>query len=453
MALPYRRATMKEKILSLINEGKYLTARSEISKLNVVDAAHLFEEIEPQQILIIFRILPKDFSSETFSHMSTDLKKYVIDSLTDEEAIRIFDDLFFDDAVDLLEEMPANVVKRILRNTNAQTRELINQFLKYPDDSAGSLMTIEYVDLKSEMTVAQAIQYIKDIGIDKRTINTCYVMDSSRVLNGVVSLRRLILSDESELVKDIMETDFISVTTLDDQEDVAARFKKYDYYVMPVVDKENRLVGIITVDDILDVIDQEATEDIQKMAAMQPSETEYLKSSNWALTKHRLPWLLILMLNATFTAGIIQKYESALQSAIILTAFIPMLMDTGGNSGSQSSSLIIRGLALGQIKTKDILKIIAKEFSVGVIAGSILAAVNFLRLYFINQEELSLALTVTLTLFITVVIAKIVGGVLPMFAQKLKLDPAVMASPIITSIVDVVSLFIYFYIATFFLKL
>ena len=303
------------------------------------------------------------------------------------------------------------------------------------------------------MTVAQAIQYIKYIGIDKRTINTCYVMDSSRVLNGVVSLRRLILSDESELVKDIMETDFISVTTLDDQEDVAARFKKYDYYVMPVVDKENRLVGIITVDDILDVIDQEATEDIQKMAAMQPFETEYLKSSNWALTKHRLPWLLILMLNATFTAGIIQKYESALQSAIILTAFIPMLMDTGGNSGSQSSSLIIRGLALGQIKTKDILKIIAKEFSVGVIAGSILAAVNFLRLYFINQEELSLALTVTLTLFITVVIAKIVGGVLPMFAQKLKLDPAVMASPLITSIVDVVSLFIYFYIATFFLKL
>ena len=290
--------------------------------------------------------------------MSFDLQKHVIDSMTDEEAFKVLGDLYLDDAVDFLEEMPANVVKRILKNTDKDMRDLINQFLDYPADSAGSLMPIEYADLKKEMTVAQALQYIREIGIDKRTINTCFVMDQSRILEGRISLRRLILSDESAIIKDIMDTDGISVNTHDDQEDVAALFRKYDYYVMPVVDKENRLVGIITVDDVLDVIDREATEDIQRMAAMRPSETEYLKTGIWSLTKHRLPWLLVLMVSATFTGGIISRYESALQATIILTAFIPMLMDTGGNSGSQSSSLIIRGLALEQISTKDIFKVI-----------------------------------------------------------------------------------------------
>ncbi|HZW97276.1 MAG TPA: magnesium transporter [Bacillota bacterium] len=442
---------MKEKILSLIEQGKYFEARNEISSLNVVDAANLFEEIEQKHILLVFRILPKDFSSEVFSHMSLELQKHVIDSMTDEEAIRIFDDLFLDDAVDILEEMPANVVKKILKNSNDNMRTLINQFLNYPEDSAGSLMTIEYVDLKKEMTVKQAIQYIKEIGIDKRTINTCYVMDGSRILEGVISLRKLILSDESAIIKDIMETEVMSINTHDDQEEVAALFRKYDYYVMPVVDKENRLVGIITVDDVLDVIDREATEDLQKMAAMQPSETEYLKTSNWRLAINRIPWLLILMISATLTGGIIQRYESALQSVIILAAFIPMLMDTGGNAGSQSSTLIIRGLALGEIKTSDTLRVLGKEFCVSNIAGIALAAVNFLRIYFFERAGLLMSLTVSVTLYLTVVLAKVVGGVLPIIAKKLKFDPAIMAGPLITTIVDAIALIIYFNIASWLL--
>ena len=399
----------------------------------------------------MFRILPKDFSSEVFYYMSFDLQKYVIDSMTDEEAIKVLDDLYLDDAVDFLEEMPANVVKRILKNTDKDMRDLINQFLDYPADSAGSLMTIEYVDLKKEMTVAQALQYIKRIGIDKRTINTCFVMDQSRILEGRISLRRLILCDETEIIKDIMDTEGVSVNTHDDQEEVAALFRKYDYYVMPVVDKESRLVGIITVDDVLDVIDREATEDIQRMAAMRPSETEYLKTGNWSLTKHRLPWLLVLMVSATFTGGIISRYESALQATIILTAFIPMLMDTGGNSGSQSSSLIIRGLALEQISTKDIFKVIGKEFVVGAYSGAILAAVNFLRIYFLEKVELSVAITESVSLLITVILAKVVGGILPLLAKKLKMDPAVMAGPLITTIVDAVVLIIYFSLASLFI--
>ncbi|NLB10713.1 MAG: magnesium transporter [Clostridiaceae bacterium] len=442
---------MKEKILSLIEQGKYFEARNEISSLNVVDAANLFDEIEQKHILLVFRILPKDFSSEVFSHMSLELQKHVIDSMTDEEAIRIFDDLFLDDAVDILEEMPANVVKKILKNSNDNMRTLINQFLNYPEDSAGSLMTIEYVDLKKEMTVKQAIQYIKEIGIDKRTMNTCYVMDGSRILEGVISLRKLILSDESAIIKDIMETEVMSINTHDDQEEVAALFRKYDYYVMPVVDKENRLVGIITVDDVLDVIDREATEDLQKMAAMQPSETEYLKTSNWRLAINRIPWLLILMISATLTGGIIQRYESALQSVIILAAFIPMLMDTGGNAGSQSSTLIIRGLALGEIKTSDTLRVLGKEFCVSNIAGIALAAVNFLRIYFFERAGLLMSLTVSVTLYLTVVLAKVVGGVLPIIAKKLKFDPAIMAGPLITTIVDAIALIIYFNIASWLL--
>lgn len=439
---------MKEKILSLIEQGKYFDARNEICNLNVVDAAQLFEEVEQKHILLVFRILPKDFSSEVFSYMPFDLQKHVIDSLTDEEAIRVLDDLYLDDAVDFLEEMPANVVKRILKNTDSGMRNLINQFLDYPADSAGSLMTIEYVDLKKEMTVAQALQYIREIGIDKRTINTCYVMDQSRILEGSISLRRLILSDESAVIKDLMDTDSLAINTHDDQEDVAALFRKYDYYVMPVVDKENRLVGIITVDDVLDVIDQEATEDIQRMAAMRPSETEYLKTGNWTLARHRLPWLLLLMISATFTGGIISRYEHALQAAIVLTAFIPMLMDTGGNSGSQSSSLIIRGLALGQITSRDIFKVIGKEFVVGSYSGVILAAVNFLRIYFLEKVELHVAITVSITLLVTVILAKVVGGILPLLAKKLKMDPAVMAGPLITTIVDAVVLIVYFNLAS-----
>ncbi|NLK68457.1 MAG: magnesium transporter [Clostridiaceae bacterium] len=442
---------MKETILNLVEQGKYLDARKEIINQNVVDTALLFEEISQQKLLIVFRILPKDLAADVFTHMSSELQKYVIESITDEEAVSILDALFIDDAIDFLEEMPSNVVKRILRNTNEKTRAIINQFLNYPVDSAGSIMTIEYVDLKKEMTVKQAIQYIKKIGIDKETINTCYVINSNRILEGVISLRQLILSDESTIVKDIMDTDVISVNTHEDQEDAAYLFKKYDYYVIPVVDNEKRLVGIITVDDILDVIDKEATEDIHKMAAIQPSEKEYLRTSNWVLAKNRIPWLLILMISATLTGGIIERYEHALQSLMILTSFIPMIMDTGGNSGSQSSTLVIRGLALEELYPSDLLKVLWKELRVSAIVGITLSFVNFLRIYFLGKTDILVALTVSFTLFLTVILAKVVGGVLPMIAKKLKLDPAIMAGPLITTIIDAVALLIYFSTATWLL--
>ena len=439
---------MKEKILSLIDQGRYVEARNEMTNMNAVDTALLFEEINQQNLLIVFRILPKDLSSDVFTHMTSELQKYVIDSITDEEAVDILENLFMDDVIDFLEEMPSNVVKRILEKTSDRTRIVINQFLNYPADSAGGLMTIEYVDLKKEMTVQQAINHIKEIGIDKETIDTCYVINNNRVLEGVISLRKLILNDESTLVKDIMDTDVISVNTHIDQEEVANVFKLYNYNVLPVVDNENRLVGIITVDDIIDVIDQETTEDIHKMAAIQPSEKEYLKTNNWTLARHRLPWLLVLLISASFTGEIISRYEEALQSVMILASFIPMLMDTGGNSGSQSSTLIIRGLALGDIKPKDIMKVLWKELCISGIVGIILASVNFIRIYFISQTDLLIALTVSITLFFTVVLAKMVGGTLPIIAKKLKLDPAIMAGPLITTVVDAVSLMIFFTIAT-----
>ncbi len=444
---------MKEKILKLIDENKYIQARNEIVKMNAVDAAGLFDEIDQRKLLIIFRILPKDIAADVFTHMDSDLQKYVIDSITDEETVDVLENLFLDDTIDFLEEMPSNVVKRILRNTNEKMRTVINQFLNYPPESAGSLMTIEYADLKKELAVKQALQYIKEIGVDKATIDTCYVINYDRVLEGVVSLRRLILSDESTVIKDIMETDVLSVNTHDDQEYVAGFFKKYDLNVMPVLDNENRLVGIITVDDIIDVIDQEATEDLHKMAAIQPSQDAYLKTSNWSLAKHRIPWLLILMISATFTGGIIQRYENALQSVVLLASFIPMLMDTGGNAGSQSSTLIIRGLALNDIKPKDILKILWKELCIGSIVGIVLAFVNFLRIYYVSKAGLLVSFTVSLTLFITVVLSKVVGGVLPIIAKQFKMDPAIMAGPLITTIVDAVTLLIYFKTATHLLNI
>lgn len=442
---------MKDLILSLVEQGKYAEARKEIVNVNAVDVAQLFEEVEQTRLLIMFRMLPKDIALGVFTHMSSDLQKRIITSMTDNEAVSILDELFLDDVIDLLEEMPANIVKKLLKNTDKETRELINQFLNYPEDSAGSLMTIEYVDLVKEMTVSQALNHIKETGVDKETIDTCYVMDSNRILEGVVSIRKLILSDDLTVVKDIMDTGVVSINTHDDQEDIASLFKKYDYYVMPVVDNEHRLVGIVTIDDIIDVIDQEATEDLQKMAAMQPSEKAYLKTSALALAKHRLPWLLILMISAAFTGGIIKRFESALQSVMVLASFIPMLMDTGGNAGSQSSTLIIRGLALGDMRTNDILKVLWKELQVSCIVGLILSSVNFLRVYFIERTDLLVSITVCFTLFFIVVLAKVVGGVLPIIAKKIKLDPAIMAGPLITTIVDAVALMLYFTTATWLL--
>lgn len=440
--------TTMEKILELINGKKYSEAREELLKLNSVDIATLLEEVDNKKnMLVLFRLLPKDIEIDVFSYMSNDMQQYIIQSITHEEMTTIIDQLYFDDVIDLLEEMPANIVKKILLNTDDKKRKLINQFLKYEEDSAGSIMTIEFVDLKKEMTVEQAIERIRKTGVDKQTINTCYVIDKNRRLEGITSIRRLILSNKDVLIKDIMKENYVSINTFDDQEYVANQFKKYDLVSMPVVDKEHRLVGIITIDDIVDIIDQENTEDFHKMAAMEPSEEEYLKTGVFELAKHRIIWLLVLMVSATFTGNIIRKSEDVLQSVVILASFIPMLMDTGGNSGSQSSTLVIRGLALGEIKLKDIFKVMWKEFRVSVVVGIVLAIVNFLRVYFIEKVSFMVSITVCISLFFTVVLAKVVGGILPIVAKKLKLDPAIMASPLITTIVDAVALLIYFGIA------
>lgn len=435
---------MKELILKLIEQGKYSDAKNEIIKMNVVDIAQFFEELDQQKLLVIFRILPKEIASGVFSYISYELQRYIIESITDKEIKNIIDELFFDDAIDFLEEMPSNIVKKVLKNTDESTRALINQFLNYPEYSAGSIMTIEYVDLKKEMTTEKAIKTIKQIGVDKEAIHTCYVIDEFRKLEGVVSLRKLILSEDNILVKGIMKTDVIYVNTHDDQEKIASLFKKYDLLSMPVVDNEQRLVGIVTIDDIVDIIDQVNTEDFQKMAAMQPSEEEYLKTNALVLAKHRITWLLILMLSATITGNIIGKYEDVLKNVVILTTFIPMLMDTGGNSGSQSSTLVIRGLALGEIRIRDILKVFWKELQVSFLVGIILAVVNFIRIYYFTKTDFAVSLTVCITLFFTITLAKIVGGILPIIAQKFKVDPALMAGPLITTIVDAVALIIYF---------
>lgn len=439
---------MNEKILELIENGKYSEARREIICLNVADIALLFEEIESSRLLVIFRILPKEIAAGVFTHLSYELQRYVIESIADREVGNIVEQLYLDDTIDFIEEMPANVVKRVLANTDPQTRKHINQILNYPENTAGSMMTIEYVDLKKDMTVSQAIQRIKDTGIDKETIDTCYVIDGNRVLEGVVSIRKLILSPETAVIKDIMQTGVIFSNTHYDQEELAALFKKYDYLVIPVVDNERRLVGIVTIDDILDVIEQENTEDLQKMAAMQPSEKEYLKTSAFGLAKLRITWLLVLMISASFTGAIIRYYDNALQSVLVLASFIPMLMNTGGNAGSQSSTLIIRGLALGEIKLKDIGKVLFKELQVSILVGFTLAIVNFARVYFIDKVDILVALTVNITLLCTIILAKIAGSTLPILAKSVKVDPAIMASPMITTIVDTVTLLIYFTLAS-----
>ncbi len=433
-----------ENTLKLINEKKFIEARQTLEKKNVVDIATLLEEVDQESVVKIFRVLPKDMAADVFAYLDQDERVFIINSITDSEISSIISDLYIDDTVDFLEELPANVVKKVLKNTDENTRKIINHFLNYPDSSAGSIMTIEYADLKKTMTISDAINHIKKTGIDKETINTCYVIGNNRELLGIVSLRKLILSPEDMLIEDLMKTDFISVNTLDDQENIAHLFKKYDLLSIPVTDNEKRLVGIITIDDIVDIIDQENTEDFQKMAGMEPNEEEYLKTSVWNLAKHRILWLLVLMISATFTGNIIRRFEDVLSSVVILAAFIPMLMDTGGNAGSQSSTLIIRGLALGDIKLSDGFKVIFKELGVALITGGVLAVVNFLRIYYFEKTSFLISITVCISLFFTVIIAKVVGGILPIIAKKLKLDPAIMASPLITTIVDAIALTLYF---------
>ncbi|NLG86434.1 MAG: magnesium transporter [Firmicutes bacterium] len=437
-----------QQIIDLVEQNQYTKARAELLKMNPVDIAHLLEKPPLEKSLILFRILPKDIGADVFSYMSSEQQKYIVGNITDKEIRSILDKLYFDDTIDFLEEMPANFVKKVLKNADENTRQLLNQFLNYPENSAGSLMTIEFVDLKKEMTVREALKHIKETGFDKETFDTCYVINDQRQLEGIVTIRRIILSDEDVLIKDIMETNITYVHTLDDQEDVAAKFIKYDLMTMPVVDNEKRLVGIITVDDILDIIEEEATEDFQIMAGIAPVEDAYLKTDVLTLAKHRIGWLLILMISATFTANIVKRFEDILQSSVLLAAFIPMLMDTGGNAGSQSSTLVIRGIALGEIESHDIFKIIIKELLVGIIVGTVLAGVNFLRLYFIEKVTLTITATVCISLFFTVLMAKVVGGILPLVAKRFNVDPAIMASPLITTIVDAAALTIYFILAS-----
>ena len=433
-----------EKILDYIKAGKPVNARAELLEMNVVDIATLLEDVDRDDLVILFRILPKDTAAEVFSYLTKVDRAHIIESLTDKEISGIIDKLFMDDTVDFIEEMPANIVKKVLKNTDDDTRKMINSLLSYPDDSAGSIMTTEFVDIKKEMTVMDAIAHIRKTGVDKETIDTLYVIDSNRKLEGIVPIRKILLSDENLLIEDIMDTNFVYIYTLDDQEDVASMFKKYDYFSMPVTDSENRLVGIITIDDILDIIEEENEEDFAKMNALAPSDEEYLDSSVYSLAKQRIMWLLILMISATFTGIIIRQYESVLSSVVILASFIPMLMDTGGNSGSQSSTLIIRGLALGELEITDYPRILWKEFRVSIVVGLVLAFINFLRIYLLERVDFIVSLTVCISLFATVVLAKVVGGMLPLIAKKFKLDPAIMAAPLVTTIVDTFALMVYF---------
>lgn len=438
---------MLVEIKKLIERNKLLELSEYLQEMNAVDIATNMTELDDRDLVLLFHILSKDLSAEVFSYLNKELQQRIIESINDREVMQIVDKLFLDDTVDFIEEMPANIVKKVLRNASPKKRELINQFLNYQDDSAGSMMTIEFVDLKEEMTVKEAIEHTRKTGMNKETIETCFIIDKERHLKGTLGLRELILNDESCSVHELMETNVISVKTNEDQEQVAPLFKTYDLVSMPVVDKENRLVGIITIDDVVDIIEQENTEDFQKMAAMEPNEEPYLKTPIFSLAKHRIIWLLVLMISATVTGRIIQGFEEVIQSVVILASFIPMLMDTGGNAGSQSSTLIIRGLALGEITTNDYLKIMFKELRVGFIVAIVLAFVNFLRIILFERVDMMVALTVCGSLFCTVIIAKVVGGLLPIIAKKLKFDPAIMASPLITTIVDAFALFIYFMLA------
>ncbi len=440
-----------EKINQLMAEKSYALLKTELRNGQPADIAEFLNELDEKQALIMFRLLPKEIAADVFSYLSTEMQLGLSQLVSEKELSDILADLYFDDKVDLLEEMPANVVKRILQNTNEVERKLINQFLMYPENSAGSLMTIEFVDLKKEMPARVAIEKIRMTAPDKETIYTCYVTDAKRRLVGTLSLKDLVLSPPDRIVGDIMQKEPIFVNTHDDQEFIAGIFKKYDLLALPVVDQEQRLVGIITIDDVVDVIEQETTEDIYKMAAVQPIEEEYINAGVFSLARKRIIWLLVLMLSATLTGLIIRSFESALQSVVALAAFIPMVMDTGGNAGSQSSSLVIRSIVLGEVEFKDILKVVWKEIRVSFLVGTCLALLNFLRVYLLEGYPIMIALTVSFTLVFTLMFAKVIGGVLPLIAKRLKLDPAIMAGPLITTIVDAAALIIYFYSAIWFI--
>ncbi len=433
-----------EELIRLLDAKQYTNLRQFLTDLNEADIALLMEELESEFMLKVFRILPKNLAADVFSYLETDSQEFIITSLSDKEAGSVIDNLMADDAADFLEEMPANVVERLLANANPDTRQAVNQLLRYPEDSAGSIMTVEYVSLKENLTVDQAIARIRAIGLDSETSNICYVLDTGRELVGTVALRYLLLSQGNELIADIMHENVISVNTLMDQEQVAAQFKKYDFTAMPVVDNENRLVGIITVDDIVDILEEETTEDMEKMAAIVPSDKPYMRTSVGETYKKRIPWLLLLMVSATFTGAIIASFEDALSVCAVLTVFIPMLMDTGGNAGGQASVTIIRGLSLGEITYRDVPRVAWKEIRVAILCGGTLAVANFAKLMLFDRVGILVAFTVCLTLVAAVLMAMLVGCLLPIGAKRIGFDPAVMASPFITTIVDALSLLVYF---------
>lgn len=437
-----------QSIKEMLNQKNYKQLQNTLCNFYSMEIAEILENLSQEECVVLFRLLPKDQAAEVFSYLGSGHRKYIVSGIHESLLNHIFDELFFDDKIDFLEEMPSNVVKSLLADSLPEDRNLINQFLNYPDNSAGSLMTIEYVDLKKSMMIRQALERIKQIGVDKETIYTCYVLDDTRKLEGIVSLRGLVLSDENLTIGDIMNDNIVSVETTDDQEDIAEIFKKYDLIAIPVVDGENRLIGIITIDDILDVIEQENTEDFQIMAAMSPSDDKYLETGVFTMARRRILWLLLLMISATFTGTIITHFEDLLSTVVILAAFIPMLMNSGGNAGSQSSTMVIRGMALGEIELRDYAKVIWKEVRVGLIAGLVLASVNYGRMYIMGYDNNSLIVTVSLTLVLAVITAKLVGGMLPIAAKALKLDPAIMAGPLISTVLDTFTLIIYFAVAT-----
>ncbi|MEA4988733.1 MAG: magnesium transporter [Anaerovorax sp.] len=445
-----------ENILALLEDKKYVKAREEVLQLNEVDIAEVIEEIidelDIDKAVVLFRSFPKNIAAEVFSYLPSDDQVNIISAITDKEIQHIVDELAFDDMIDLLEELPANVVDKILEHATKAERKLINTFLNYPETSAGSLMTIDYISLRKDMTISEAMAHIKDVGMDSETVYTCYVKDKERRLLGIVSLRTLVVAPDHDLVEKYMHEDMVYVNALDDQEDVSNIFKKYGYLALPVVDNENRLVGIITFDDILDVIDEETTEDFERMAGViDDSDMEYLDMSVWRHIKNRIPWLFILMCSYVITGGIIASFEGVLSKVISLVAYMPMLMGTGGNSGSQSATLVIRGMAVDDIHLSDAWKVLWKEIRISFLIGIVLSALNFARICWMDQEGIWVALTVSCTMLVIVVAAKTIGSMLPMAAKKVGIDPALMASPMISSLTDMVSVVTYFAMATWIL--
>ena len=444
--------TLGDTLAALVEGKKYTTLRDILVTMNAVDVAAIFEDMPQDKLPLLFRLLPKELAAETFVEMDPETQELLIQGFSDNELKDVVDELYVDDAVDIVEEMPANVVKRILKQADPEMRKMINEILKYPDDSAGSIMTAEYVGLKK--TMKEAIKRIRRVGVDKETIYTCYVTETNRKLIGMISMRTLILADDDDVIEDIMESNVISANTLEDQESVAQMFTKYDFSALPVVDQENRLVGIVTVDDAIDVLQEETTEDFEKMAGMAPSDKPYLRTGILETWKSRVPWLLVLMLSATLTSMVLTSYETSLAACTALTAFIPMLTGTGGNSGTQASTAVIRGLSLGEVEFSDTLQVIWKEIRVAVMCGVTLAACNFVKLMTVDRILLhntgvtaTVAFVICLTMVFTVLCAKTVGSLLPLLAERIHLDPAVMASPFISTVVDVVTLIIYLQVA------